>query len=280
MAAMKRVAFVVLAAALALLCWLPITQQAGAESARAGLKRALATYASARGVDALISVAQQTEITLQPGGVGAGFGVGQALEPLDDLIEQFSALMQWVLVAFGAQLMLTQLGAHGAVSMSLTIALGVSAVFVWQRRVVPHWLLRIALALVVVRFAVPLYAMAAEGLHQYALADQYQSAQVQLELSRDTVGTPSAIAPPLGSPAEPQRWYERWLPDWVKKAEFPRLPDVASIGARVEQIIERLIDLAVLFLFETVVLPLAFFWFMRAALKAALGRPPGAAPLP
>lgn len=274
---MKRILFVALAAALVLLAWLPLTQQVGADSARAGLMRALATYASARGIDALISVAQQTEITLQPGGVGPGFGVGQALEPLDDLIEQFSALMQWVLVAFGSQLLLTRLGAHGAVSVLLTLALGAFAVFVWQRRVAPRWLLRVALALLVVRFAVPLYSIAAEGLHRYVLAEQYQSAQAQLERSRDLLGSPSTTAPPSVSPSEP-RWYERWIPDWAKKAELSRLPDVASIGQRVEQSIERLIDLAVLFLFETVALPLAFFWFLRAISKAALGPRPGAAP--
>jgi hypothetical protein len=276
MTRMKRVLLLALAASLVLLAWLPFTQQAGAESASAGLKRALVTYASARGVDALISVAQQTEITLQPGGVGPGFGVGQALEPLDDLIEQFSALMQWVLVAFGSQLMLTRLGAHAAVSLALTVALGGLAVLVWQGRVVPRWLQQVALALLVVRFAVPLYAVAAEGLHRHVLADQYQAAQAQLERSRDALGAPSAAAPPSASPAEPPPWYERWVPDWAKKAELPRLPDVPSIGQRVEQSIERLIDLAVLFLFETVALPLAFFWFLRWAFRAALQPRPGA----
>jgi hypothetical protein len=275
---MKRVLLLALAASLVLLAWLPFTQQAGLDSASAGMKRALVTYASARGVDALISVAQQTEITLQPGGVGPGFGVGQALEPLDDLIEQFSALMQWVLVAFGSQLMLTRLGAHAAVSLALTIALGGLAVLVWQRRVVPRWLQQVALVLLVVRFAVPLYATAAEALHRHALADQYQSAQAQLERSRDALGASSPAVPPSTAPSEPPRWYERWLPDWAKKGELPRLPDVPSIGQRVEQSIERLIDLAVLFLFETVALPLAFFWFLRWAFKAALSPPADAAP--
>ena len=36
----------------------------------AGLKRALATYAAARALNAVISVAQGTEVALEPGGVG------------------------------------------------------------------------------------------------------------------------------------------------------------------------------------------------------------------
>jgi hypothetical protein len=283
MAVPRRLLIIALAAALALLAWLPFTQQAGVESARAGLQRALLTYASARAIDAVISVAQQTELTLQPGGVGPGFGVGQALEPLDDLIEQFSALMQWVLVAFGSQIMLSRLGAHGAVSLLLTLALGAIALLVWQRRAVPRALGRVALALLIVRFAVPLYAVGSEALHRHVLAQPYQAAQAALERSRDGIGPvrPAPAVPPP-APGADAPWYERVLPDWARKAELPRMPDVASIGQRVEQGIERLVDLAVLFLFETVALPLAFFAFVRLTWRAALGAtsPTAATPSP
>lgn len=266
----RRLSIVLLAAALALLAWLPLTQAAGIQASRDGLKRALVTYASVRAIDAVISVAQQTEITLQPGGVGAGFGVGQALEPLDDLIEQFSALMQWVLVAFGLQTMLAQLGAHMVVTALLTLALGALALLAWRGAALPHWLKRAAVVLLVVRFAVPVYAVAAEGLHCAVLSPQYAQAQRGLEASRGSID--QAAAPAAGAAPQPAvpRWYERWLPDALKETTLPRLPSVASISERVELSIERLIDLAVLFLFETVALPLAFFWFLRAAVGAAL----------
>ena len=53
-----------------------------------GLKRALATFAAARGMNAAISVLQSIQI-----GVGASVQLGAVLDPLDDLVEQFSALM-------------------------------------------------------------------------------------------------------------------------------------------------------------------------------------------
>ncbi len=262
----RRLLIALLAAALALLAWLPFTQQAGAEASRQGLKRALATYATVRAIDAAISVAKQTEVTLQPGGVGPGFGVGQVLDPLDDLVEQFSALMQWVLVAFGLQTMLAQLGAHTAVSLLLTLVLGALAVLTWRGATTPRWLMRAAVVLLVVRFAVPAYAVAAEFVHRTVLSGQYTEAQRTLDRSRSGIDQESAPAAVEQAP----RWIDRWLPDWAKEARMPRLPGVGTIAERVEQSIERLIDLAVLFLFETVALPLAFFWFLRAVSKAAL----------
>ena len=53
------------------------------------LKRALATFAVARTLNGVISVAQGTEIALEPGGVGVMLTPGQILDPINDLVERF-----------------------------------------------------------------------------------------------------------------------------------------------------------------------------------------------
>ena len=73
--------------------WLTPPDRAAARQVEAGLRRALVTYAAARALNAVISVAQGTEVALEPGGVGVVFAPGQALDPINDLVEQFSALM-------------------------------------------------------------------------------------------------------------------------------------------------------------------------------------------
>ena len=67
----------------------------------AGLKRALTSFAVARVLNGIISVAQGTEIALTPGGIGANLTPGQILDPVNDLVEQFSELMLFASVAFG-----------------------------------------------------------------------------------------------------------------------------------------------------------------------------------
>jgi hypothetical protein len=271
-----RALIVLLAAALALLAWLPHTQQVADDASRQGLKRALVTYASVRAIDAAVSVAKHTELTVQPAGVGPGFGVGQLLDPLDDLLEQFAALMQWVLVAFGLQTMLAKLGAHWLVSLLLTLSLVGVAALAWRGTPTPRWLMRAAVGLLIVRFAVPAYAVSAEFVHRSVLSDQYVAAQQSLDNTRNGI---DASAAPAAAAEPPPRWIDRWLPSWLKDSKVPALPAVDSLAERVERSIERLIDLAVLFLFETVALPLAFFWFLRVVSKAALEpRPDRTAP--
>ena len=65
-----------------------------------GIKRALATYAIARGLNGVISVAQGTEVAVEPVGVGVTFTPGQILDPINDLIERFS----WIVLASSVSL--------------------------------------------------------------------------------------------------------------------------------------------------------------------------------
>lgn len=54
---------------------------------------------------------QGTEISAAPVGVGMTFTPGQILDPLNDLIEQFSQVMLVAMVAFGVEKVLLTAGA-------------------------------------------------------------------------------------------------------------------------------------------------------------------------
>ena len=55
--------------------------------------RALVTFAVARTLDGVISVAQGTEVAIEPGGVGVNVSAGHVLDPITDLGERFSAVI-------------------------------------------------------------------------------------------------------------------------------------------------------------------------------------------
>jgi hypothetical protein len=80
----------------------PLDAPAG-DRVDAGLKRALVSFATARALNGAISVAQGTELSLQPVGVGATFAPGQLLDPVNDLVERFSDLMLGASVSCSAR---------------------------------------------------------------------------------------------------------------------------------------------------------------------------------
>lgn len=251
-------ALLLLALAGVLACaWLRPLDAAATQQVDAGLKRALATFAAARALNAVISVAQGTEIALQPAGVGVTFTPGQALDPINDLVEQFSSLMLAACVSFGVQRALVGVGGYWVVSLLLSaVALGWAGLH-WRGRAPPRWLTQLLLGLLLLRFAVPVVALVSELSFQLFLAEDYANGQARIELSTDQFGS-------LSTPADAARGDEsltertrRW---WSQTGDVgKRFEEMKAVAARA---VEHIIRLIVVFLMQTVVLPLLLMWLL------------------
>ena len=98
--------------ALVVCSWLAPMDAPAMARVDAGLKRALVSFATARVLNAAISVAQGTEARVQPFGFGVTLAPGQVLDPVNDLVEQFSNLMLAASVVFGIQKVLIAVGGY------------------------------------------------------------------------------------------------------------------------------------------------------------------------
>ena len=260
--------------ALLVVVWLTPPDAAATRQVDAGLKRALATYAAARALNAVISVAQGTEVALEPGGIGVVLAPGQALDPVNDLVEQFSSLMLMASVSFGLQRALLGIGGHATVSVALSIVAAAWAVWRWRRRVAPPWLARLLLVLLLARFAVPLAALGSDAVFRVFLARDYAAAQGAIGLSAERIGAAGAAsAPPPGAPPADAGAVER-LRRWWAQAPGP-----ADVGRRLDELkrlaadtADHVVMLIVVFLLQTLVLPLLTLWALLGAARQALLR--------
>ncbi|MEM7279482.1 MAG: hypothetical protein AAF385_15320, partial [Pseudomonadota bacterium] len=100
--------------------------QGGEHFADKAFKRAFVTFAVARGLNGVISVAQGTEVAVEPGGVGVNFGVGQILDPVNDLVERFYTVMLVATSSLGLQKFLLTMGSWWGVRNALTLRAFVS----------------------------------------------------------------------------------------------------------------------------------------------------------
>jgi hypothetical protein len=239
---------------------LPATQQVDA-----GLKRALLSFATARALNAAISVAQGTELSVQPAGVGATFAPGQLLDPVNDLVEQFSTLMLAASVAFGVQKVLITIGSYWPLSLALTLVALAWTGLCLRKRVAPSWLSRVLVVLLMLRFAVPMVTLGTDAVWQKFLAPDYQSSQQAIEnASRDTAAKDTDL---LAGPANPSI-VDR-LKGWFSyntdlKARFTDLQQA------VERITEQLVRLIAVFVLQTLVVPLLLLWLMFSVLSNLL----------
>ena len=232
-----------------------------------GFKRALATFAAARALNAIVSVAQGTEFAAQPAGVGLNFTMGQVLDPINDLIEQFSTIMLMATAAFGVQKVLIGIGSWWPLSFAVSAAAIAWGASRWRHSPVP-WLSRVLVGLLVLRFLVPVVTLGSEALFHHFMLGEYRVAQQNLELSATELGVLGSSA---AAPSAPESILDK----------MKRLASAgADIGGRLEalkaaanQTVEHVVRLMVVFILQTVLLPLLLGWiFWRVARSLLVGQ--------
>lgn len=244
----KTLGVLILALLLALVWFRPLDTVAE-QYTESGLKRAFATFAAARAMNAAISVLQSGSVNFQIG-AGASLQLGAVLDPLDDLVEQFSALMLAATLSFATQRLLIEVSGALPVSVLLTVLFVAWGVFHLMTRAPPGWLPKLALGLLCLRLAVPAAALGSELTYQFLLASNYEASQAQIK-SADVPDVEVQAGESLAERVK--RWWAQGM-DIGKKIE--------ALKARADGWVEHIVRLAAVFVVQTVVLPLLFLWAM------------------
>lgn len=248
----------------------------GYDYTQEGLQRALATYAISRTLNGVISVAQGTEVAVEPVGIGMTFTPGQILDPINDLVERFSTVVLVAGTAFGAQHVLLDVTASQAFSwmLWLTIGLALLALLLWNK-VNTHartLLIRFAITLAFLRLAVPVFAITGEVFYQRFLAPQYEQSSEQLKTTTERLSVLNEESKVSVSGATDEKSFFDSAKDWVQNAGtvLDWKAHLAEFSHAAESASEHAIRLIVVFLFQTLLLPLLVMWLMLKTCRACL----------
>ncbi len=260
---------------LAVCAWIsPIDQKAG-DSLDDGLARAFVTFATARGLNSAISVAQGTEVTAGVG-MSATFSVGQVLDPINDLVEQFSDLMLLATVSFGVQQVLLVMGQHPVIKILLTALLLVWAIWCLRGRSSPPWLHGLLTLLLMARFAIPLASLGTDVVFRLFLEQEYAASELALSDAATSIRdmTPDLSPAPddeeAGAPGEKGRLEQYW--DQLKgAAQGLDLTDrFETLKRNAGDTVDNVVRLIVVFLLQTLVIPLAILWGLYAIARTVV----------
>jgi hypothetical protein len=268
----RRAILILSVAAMILASWLAPLDAPAMERVDAGLKRALVSFASARALNAVISVLQGTEVTAQPMGFGVVFTPGQVLDPVNDLVESFSNAMLAASVAFGIQKVLIGVGGYWPISMLLTV---VAVAWAWQRfhpsQRPSAGLSRLLVILVMLRFAIPVVTLGSDVLFEKFLAADYAASQQAIDASSAQI---EKAEPPVAAPAGNAGVLDK-MKSWLAEKNLDASARLEALKLAVEKITERIINLIVIFLLQTLIVPLLLLWALYGAAKGAFAWPKG-----
>ncbi|HGG60004.1 MAG TPA: hypothetical protein ENK26_08845 [Gammaproteobacteria bacterium] len=251
--------------------------QRGEAYLQQGLKRALITFAVARGLNGVISVAQETEVSLEPGGVGVVLEPGQILDPVNDLIERFSWVMLASSTSLGLQKLMASIAAWRIFAWAIALwTLGVIALIWWSGNALisQRWkqrLIRATAMFLLLRFLAPMMAFSSEAVYGLFLQDRYEQSLQALQSAREAVGRAEENAPPsAGSVGESIFDKARRLYQSTRNSVHigQRLEELSEVASRAT---ESAIELIVIFLFQTILFPLAFLWLLARIFRGMRG---------
>jgi len=235
-------------------------------------QRAFITFALARTINGVISVVQGTEIALQPAGVGVTLTPGEILDPVNDLVERFSWIMMGATISLGIQNVLLDISAWWVIQILVTALAAWLLIRLWYpgqgdglnrvlfRRVFPLLLL--------IRFAVPTMLIANDLLYQQFLEQRYQQsteviteAGKELEQIRAEAGEEETRDNDDGMLGSLSRAWSSTVDSIDLSGRLERMQ------AQAAEVIEHLIQLSVVFILQTALLPVAFLWIFSQAIK-------------
>ena len=273
----RKVLWTVLAVLAAALAMTGFADGISDDYADEAFKRALVTFAVARTLNGVISVAQGTEVAVEPGGVGVNFTVGQILDPINDLIEQFSSVMLVATSSLGLQNILLNMTSWWGVTAFLALAgLFLVGVTWWPggaKALANSIAVRLFLVAAFMRFALPVLIVGTHVIFSAFLESEHDAATAVLEATSSEIEEfNSQESLPETAPRESSfmdRLGEMW-DNSVKQLDvsgrIERLKDSASSAS------EQIINLIVIFVLQTIILPLAFLWLIVEGLKAIASR--------
>ena len=231
------------------------------------LKRAAFTYAITRGINGVVSVIQDTEIAFSPAGVGVTLAVGEILDPINDLIERFSLVMLISTVSLGIQKILLEMGIWFGFRLLLTFSMFILLTGIWFRNLPRVDLIalgyRLILVALVIRFCIPAVAVASSMIYDTFLKEKYVESTKSLEDIKAEIKDPNLLDAKseteendLGFWSNLKKIYKNTKESMDIRQKLNLLKD------KVANSVKHIINLIVVFLLQTVIVPLFVLWVL------------------
>lgn len=269
-------------AAAVILAVLPVSDELGNEQIDEAFSRALVGFAIARGLNGVISVAQGTEVAIQPAGVGLNFTPGEILDPVNDLVERFSWIMMLATSSLGVQKVLLSMSAWHGLAMGVALLGGLLIAL----KLLPSgqgsastsgplfepWmgmaLTRLFLFVLILRFMMPAVIIANNWVYETFLEQDYVEATQSLEEARDAISQINDEVRTESQVDESDSLLERARDVYRRAVESVDLEQrLEQYRAAAESVTESTIRLVVVFLMQTLVFPLLFLYIVYGLIK-------------
>ncbi|MFT5700065.1 MAG: hypothetical protein ACI8ZB_002936 [Desulforhopalus sp.] len=236
------------------------------------MTKAGVSYGVCRVINATVSVIQESNVQLEPAGIGLSLAVGQIVDPINDMVERLSNVLVLSITSLGVQEL--------AYEISITIVPQIIAVLllflsflVWVKNERVLQFQRILMNVLVIasiaRFCLPISSIANEFLQENFFEGKIIEANEILTASTADIDKLEDVSVPkldgfmgtIGNSAS-----------YIKEKSVDFKDTIQVIMANKGVIVENLLRLTFLYLgifvIQVLILPLLIFWFLMRIINS------------
>lgn len=252
----------------------PILDSTADNYFKESITKAGVAYASCRIVNASISVIKESDLSLEPAGIGISIALGQALDPIDDMTERLSNVLVTAITALGVQKLAYEISRSLAFP-TIGFLLIITSLLIWveQKWVekINRCFIKIVLIILIARFCLPISSMANDFLHSHFFDEQITTANNELlyvtkeldKLKEFTLPETNGIIGTFSNSAS-----------YLKQKTYELKDAITVTLNNMGEIIENLLKLTFLyvsvFIFQVIILPVVVFWGLIKGMDSLL----------
>lgn len=239
------------------------------------ITKAGVAYGVCRGVNATVSVIKESQIQIEPAGLGISLAAGQVLDPLDDMTERASDILITAIVSLGIQKIAYDICvAFAPPLIGVCMLLGLLASLSRHEKAarLGKIMVRLIVVIAVARLCLPASSIVNDYLSEHFFAPQITEAREQLAIS----------SPELDKLKDMQMPKADGVVETVKNGFDFVTTKTAELGAALKSIarnmggmVSNLLKLSSLyvaiFIVQVILLPLAAFWLLTRVANALFG---------
>jgi len=200
---------------------------------------------------------------------------GEILDPLNDLVAQFSWLTLLAATSLGVQIMLGEMFATTAVNVALSAVVVFSIFALWwpndRHAAIRSAVLRLAAALLFVRFAIVVATLGTGLVNEHFLTPREEASVAYLSQTREMLEATTGAAPAPGTSTDSiLERFDKFIDDQKQALDVENR--LRRLRLDVEAAVEQVVNLIVVYIIETLLLPLGFLVVAWGLVKQAWRR--------
>jgi len=231
---------------------------------REAISKAGITYATCRLINSSVSIIKDSNLNLEPAGVGITLAIGQALDPIDDMTERVSDVIVTAITSLGVQKLAYEMSVSLAPSI-LSMFLLISSILIWfkdQRLVtIQKNIIGFILLILIARFTLPISAITNNFLQGNFFEEKISNANKELALGSAELEKLMDFSLPetdgvLGTIKNSASFVKR------KSLELKNslVDTISDTGHIIENLLKLIFLYVGIFLIQVIALPILVFW--------------------